>query len=119
MNVTSSFINVTSDNAGRLAEFYRDVVGLELHPGMGPHAFQFGGVTLAFDGHSETKGATKEPSRVVLSMMVDDLAAEQSRLEALGVKFTRTAGKEFWGGIISTFNDPDGNTLQLVQFTPE
>ena len=46
-------------------------------------------------------------------------AAEQSRLEEQGVKFIRTAGKEYWGGVISTFLDPDGNYCQLVQYKPE
>ena len=119
MNVTDTFINITSEDAERLVAFYHGTVGLPMRPEMGDHSVQVGGTTLSFDTHSETRGATKEPSRVIVSMLVDDLAAEQSRLEALGVKFSRTAGKEFWGGLISTFNDPDGNILQLVQFTPE
>ena len=119
MNVTDTFINITSEDAERLVAFYHGTVGLPMRPEMGDHSVQVGCTTLSFDTHSETRGATKEPSRVIISMLVDDLAAEQSRLEALGVKFSRTAGKEFWGGLISTFSDPDGNILQLVQFTPE
>lgn len=115
MNVTGSFVNITTDNAARLGDFYRDTVGLQKQEGMGDYAFVFGGTTLAFDGHSETSGAAKEPSRVIFSMLVDDLAAEQKALEAKGVKFSRTAGKEEWGGIISTFADPDGNLMQLIQ----
>ena len=116
MNVTGSFINITTDNAARLGEFYRETVGLPQQTGMGDYAFVFGGTTLAFDGHNEPSGAAKEPSRVIFSMFVDDLAAEQKALEAKGVKFSRTAGKEEWGGIISTFADPDGNLMQLIEF---
>ncbi|MEP7216568.1 MAG: VOC family protein [Anaerolineaceae bacterium] len=116
MNVTGSFINITSENPARLGDFYRDTVGLQKQEGMGPYAFLFGGTTLAFDGHSETRGAAKEPTRVIFSMFVDDLAAEQKALEGKGVKFLRTAGKEEWGGIISTFADPDGNLMQLIEF---
>ncbi len=116
MDVTGSFINITTDDAARLGAFYRDTVGLTQEEGMGPYAFKFGGTTLAFDGHSETHGAAKEPARVLFSMFVDDLAAEQKRLEAAGVKFSRTAGKEEWGGTISTFADPDGNLMQLIEF---
>ena len=119
MNVTGSVINITSDNAARLGEFYRDTVGLEPEPGMGPHAFKFGGTNLTIDGHSETSGPAREPSRVIFSMMVDDLAAEQKALEAKGVKFSRTAGKEEWGGLISTFSDPDGNLMQLIEYKGE
>ena len=119
MKVTGSFVNITSDNAARLGEFYRDTVGLEAQQGMGLYAFQFGGATLSFDGHSETGGPVKEPSRVIMSMFVDDLAAEQKALEAKGVKFSRTAGKEEWGGLISTFSDPDGNLMQLIEYKGE
>ena len=56
---------------------------------------------------------------MLLNFMVDDLAAEQKRLEAQGVKFIRTAGKEYWGGVISTFVDPDGNYPQLIEFKPQ
>ncbi len=33
--------------------------------------------------------------------------------------FIRNKGVEWWGGVISTFNDPDGNTVQLMQYKPE
>ena len=49
---------------------------------------------------------------------VADLAAEQKRIEGQGVKFIRSAGREEWGGVISTFADPDENYLQLIEFQP-
>src|SRR5262249_19650361 len=66
------------------------------------------------DGHSETKGKAKEPQRVLINFMVDDLDAEQQRLEGLGVPFIRDKGREPWGGRVSTFLDPDGHHLQLI-----
>jgi predicted enzyme related to lactoylglutathione lyase len=71
------------------------------------------------DGRSETTGDVKEPQRVLLNFFVEDLAAEQKRLEVEGVKFIRTADQEFWGGVISTFVDPDGNYAQLIESLPE
>jgi predicted enzyme related to lactoylglutathione lyase len=55
----------------------------------------------------------------LLDFFVDDLAAEQKRLEAAGVRFVRKEGKEYWGGVISTFLDPDGNYVQLIEFRPQ
>ena len=52
----------------------------------------------------------------LVDLVVDDVKAEQSRLEAAGVRFIRTGGKEEWGGTISTFLDPDGNYCQLIQY---
>jgi predicted enzyme related to lactoylglutathione lyase len=109
---------LTSEKPERLMEFYRDVVGLPPKPDFGD-ALDAGGTPFMVDGHSETSGATKEPQRVLISLFVDDLAAEQARLEAKGVKFIRTAGREYWGGVISTFLDPDGNYCQLIEYSPE
>jgi predicted enzyme related to lactoylglutathione lyase len=119
MDIDSFNINVTSEDPERLIAFYRDVVGLPVHEEMGEGAFSVGGAALLVDGHSETHGPAKEPQRVLINFFVADLAAEQSRLEAQDVKFIRTAGREYWGGVISTFLDPDGNYLQLIEFDPD
>jgi hypothetical protein len=34
------------------------------------------------------------------------------------VEFLRDKGTEWWGAIISTFADPDGNYCQLIKFDP-
>ena len=53
---------------------------------------------------------------MLINFFVDDLTSELARLENAGVEFIRTAGKEEWGGVISTFVDPDGNYSQLIEF---
>ena len=121
MKVNQFVLNVTSGDPARLSAFYRNVVGLPPKPEIGEDfAFDIGGGSaLVIDGHSETKGATKEPQRMLVNFFVDDLQAEQGRLEQQGVRFIRTAGREEWGGVISTFLDPDGNYCQLIEFRPE
>jgi predicted enzyme related to lactoylglutathione lyase len=114
MEVAQFGINLTSEHPDRLRAFYADVVGLSRRPDMGDGAFAMGAATLFVDGHSETKGAAKEPQRYLLDLFVGDVAAEQSRLEAAGVRFIRKQGKEEWGGVISTFVDPDGNYVQII-----
>ena len=118
MKVNSLIINVTSEQPERLLAFYRDVVGLAPNPQIGEAAFDADGTPFLIDGHSETKGPAREPQRVLINFFVDDLAAEQSRLEKQGVRFIRSAGKEEWGGVISTFLDPDGNYGQLIEYKP-
>jgi predicted enzyme related to lactoylglutathione lyase len=120
MKINELTVMVTSEDPGRMIAFYRDVVGVPANPDVGEEsAFDAGGTHLFIAGHSETKGPTKEPQRVLLSLFVDDLAVEQKRLEGQGVKFIRTAGREYWGGVISTFVDPDGNYCQLIEIKPE
>jgi predicted enzyme related to lactoylglutathione lyase len=118
MQANQLILNINSENADRLVTFYRDVVGLPPMPEMGPSSFNVGGAAFVIDGHSEVKGTTREPQRVLINFMVDDLAAEQSRLERAGVQFIRKAGREEWGGVISTFLDPDGNYAQLLEYKP-
>ena len=116
MKVDNFHIQITSEDPDRLKSFYRDTVGLPNVPEMGDGAFVVGGANLFVDGHSETKGKTGEPQRMLVDLVVDDVAAEQARLEGQGVSFIRSQGKEERGGTISTFLDPDGNFCQLVQY---
>jgi predicted enzyme related to lactoylglutathione lyase len=120
MKPTSFIVNITSEAPDKLIAFYRDVIELPPNPEIGEGAFEvMPGVSFIVDGHSETKGKAKEPHRVLIDFFVDDLAAEQARLKSKGVKFVREEGKEQWGGVISTFLDPDGNYCQLIQYKPE
>ena len=99
--------------------FYRDVVGIsDDHPEMG-NPFIMGTTWMYIGPHSEVHGPAPEPARLLVNFFVADVAAEQTRLEGLGVAFSRSMAREPWGGIISTFADPDGNYLQLVEFRPE
>jgi predicted enzyme related to lactoylglutathione lyase len=108
----------TSGDPERMRTFYRDVVGLsDDFPELG-NPFMAGQTSIYIGAHSETQGEAKEPARILLNLPVADLAAEQKRIEAQGVKFLRSAGREPWGGVVSTFQDPDGNFLQLMEYRP-
>lgn len=117
MKVNQLILNITSEQPEQLDAFYADVVGLEREPQSG--GFLAGGALFSIDGHSDTKGRAKEPHRYLFSFMVDDIAAEEARLEEQGVQFIRKQGREYWGGVISTFLDPDGNYAQLIEFKPD
>lgn len=117
MDITHFILNVTSEDPDRLRAFYRETVGLTPLPDMGPGAFAVTpGMTLAIGDHEKVHGMTKEPERFLIDFMVTDLKATQDRLKAQGVEFIREEGKEEWGGIISTFLDPDGNYCQLIEW---
>jgi catechol 2,3-dioxygenase-like lactoylglutathione lyase family enzyme len=50
-----------------------------------------------------------------ISFEVDDMAAAHARLLAAGVRFSGEPERQFWGGVLATFDDPSGNQFQLVQ----
>ena len=51
----------------------------------------------------------------MINLGVDDIHAEHNRLSDAGVVFIRPPERESWGGWVATFQDPDGNLLQLLQ----
>lgn len=105
-----------TDNVERLAQFYRDVVGLTVHSER-PHfvAFTSGDVRLSVGLHDGVSGASSDPYRVMVNLAVTDIHRVHSRLAAQGVEFLREPEEEHWGGLVATFRDPDGNLLQLLQ----
>lgn len=118
MEVQSTIINITSEDPRRLYEFYRDVVGLPVVEDMGEMTLNAGGTFFGFDGHSQVAGRAKEPQRYLIDFMIADNAGETARLSGAGVPCLRNAGVEYWGGIISTFTDPDGNYFQVIEYDP-
>ena len=78
-------------------------------------AFDFGGVQLFIEGHSEVSGPAKEPARIILNLNVDDARALESHLKSQNVKWVR-ALEQMDFGLIGTVADPDGNYVQLIQW---
>lgn len=108
-------VGVNSEQPERLIAFYRDTVGLT--PGPVPGSLMAGSApffALIIGDHSELKGETKEPQRVLLNFFVGDLASEEARLKGQGVEFIKSATQAA-GVTIATFLDPDGNYCQLLQ----
>ena len=107
---------IWTDNLDRLVSFYQDTLGLKPHS-VRPDfvAFKWGDMRLSIGKHSEVTGRSREPSRIMVNLGVDDIHKAYQSLSAKGVQFTRPPEKEQWGGWVSTFSDPDGNVLQLLQ----
>ena len=107
---------IWTDNLEGLVAFYRDTLGLEPHSVLPEFvAFQWGDMRLSLGTHSEVHGQSREPLRVMVNLGVEDIHKVYRALSARGVSFTRPPAQEHWGGWVSTFSDPDGNTLQLLQ----
>ena len=100
-----------------MARFYRDTLGLtprsskrRLHQlRLGRRAAERGGA------RPRPAAPARDPLRVMINLVVDDIRAVHARLARAGVAFTRAPEREDWGGWVATFADPDGNTLQLMQ----
>lgn len=109
---------IWTEDLGRLLPFYRDTLGLKTQMETGEFVVFAAeqGAALCLGLHSEVKGPSRDPSRVMVDLAVDDCRAEYDRLRAKGVEFIREPGVDPGDGImIATFKDPDGNVLQLMQ----
>jgi catechol 2,3-dioxygenase-like lactoylglutathione lyase family enzyme len=49
------------------------------------------------------------------TLMVDDINKTYEALTAKGVEFLSEPEKQPWGGILTTFKDPDGNVFTLME----
>jgi catechol 2,3-dioxygenase-like lactoylglutathione lyase family enzyme len=124
MLATSKVIAFTATtNPDAALVFYRDVLGLTLISDE-PYAIVFdaGGTMLRVQ---KTMQHTSAP-HTLLGWEVHDVTSAVRGLVARGVAFRRYDGMGqdddgIWtapgGGKIAWFNDPDGNTLSLTQFT--
>lgn len=109
---------IWSEHIDNLLPFYRDVVGLK--PGVStPDFVVFGDQTapaLAIGTHSEVHGRTIEPARHMVGLMTDDIHADTARLKAAGVRFVEEPNHQGGGFWLATFEDPEGNLIQLYEF---
>lgn len=114
-------LHISVTDLDRSIAFYRDVLQVPFLfrvPGQPMAFFQSGDVRL-YLGIPESE---EFRSHNVLYFTVDDIDAEQARLEGLGVTFldkphivNRTEESELW---MSFFVDPDDHKLALMQDKP-
>ncbi len=115
-------ILIGSANATKLAEFYRETLGLKqtMEFEMGDKneagfSFDLGTTTLVVMDHSEVKGKNPNPQRLILNLEVSDIEKEAARLAKMKVKKKQDIYHIEEYGYVATFIDPDGNFFQLVQ----
>jgi len=112
--------SIWSEDLNNLLPFYRDIVGLPV--GLDTPGFVVLGEShepaLALGTHSEVHGPAAEPARHTVAFETDDIDAEFARLKEQGVEFIEEPTAPGDTGVrVATFKDPEGNLIQLLQFT--
>jgi catechol 2,3-dioxygenase-like lactoylglutathione lyase family enzyme len=99
----------------RAIAFYRDLLGLPMvrRDGGSWAVFDVDGRTLAL--HGAVDGRSFEPGGAAVVFGVDDLDVAVALLTERGVRFDHQGDV---GGYarFAAFKDPDGNTLQLIEY---
>ena len=114
LNLNSVMIGTTQPK--ELASFYEKVLGKPadmIDAENGFYGWQVGSMFLSVLEHSEMKGRSKEPGRVIINFETPQVKEEFERIKALGAVVIK-APYEMGGGWIATLADPDGNYFQLI-----
>ncbi len=114
-----------SENAEKLAKFYKEKVGLKItfEAVMGEgkdetNMYEFkmkNGSSMNIMDHKKVKGKNKSPNRMMINLEVDDIEKEVKRLVKNKVKKIQDTYHVEGYGYVATFEDMDGNYFQLVQ----
>ncbi len=100
----------------RAVEFYRDVVGLPLARREGDSWAQFETGSVRFTLHGAVPGHPVSPGGATAVFEVEDLDRARRTLEDRGVVFHEMAGEVAGFARFASFPDPDGNTVQLIEY---
>ncbi|MDQ3987642.1 MAG: VOC family protein [Actinomycetota bacterium] len=113
-------IMLGSEDSKKLADFYAKVLGSS-NPDWSDEAngwfgFQAGDGSLAIGPHSDVKGKSQQPGRVMLNFSTPEVNAEFERIKAIGAEVVTEPYEPGGGGgmLLCTFADPDGNYFQLA-----
>lgn len=112
---------VGSANATKLAKFYKEKVGLKqtwdavMGENSNVYGFTIGGMDLVIMDHSDVKGKSKDPSRLMFNLEVDNIEKEFTKLKKAGVKVVAKIYHIEEYGHVATFEDLDGNYFQFVK----
>ena len=128
--ITSKYrVSIFSENPDRLKEFYVNVLMFKEtikvdRPGEYGYGIEVAkGYKLWVAIHSEVKGKSNEKFRIMLSFYVDDIKSyfdriiKESKVKILESPTLACVGIKGEERIICSFLDPDGNLIQMVQFT--
>ncbi len=117
-----SCILIWSENYRRLADWYKDVFDFEIsgsldHPQDTGIEFTLpnGGPWLWIGKHSQIKGESKDPLRIMFNIDVDSIDETYQHLCKHKIKIIAKPFKaptfDLW---FITFSDPDGNVVQCI-----
>ena len=118
------YVQIFVSDFGRAVEFYEDCVGLSVtfrDDDLGWAEMATEGATLALRrAGAELPEAQKQVGRPSgITLLVPDLEAVYRSLSDKAVRFSRPPTREPWGGLMTSFFDPDGNEISLLEEMPQ
>lgn len=114
MNFNSILIG--SDDPQRLVDYYTKVLGEPTYADGGYTGWQLGTGNMSVGAHSEVKGKSPHPGRIIWNIESTDVQGDFERMAAAGAIVIREpySFDDFPDMWIATLADPDGNYFQLM-----
>ncbi len=113
-----SGVMIGSENSNVLGEFYTNIFGKPGWQNDDWYGFDISGGILMIGPHSEVKGKSQSPGRIIITFETDKLKDDFDRIKELGGEVisepyqpSKDENPDTW---LATFADPDGNYLQLA-----
>lgn len=122
MNLNTARVFVR--DIARARRFYADGLGLKVHAEDLSHGycvFNAGNCELvveAVDAQAPPEDQALVGRFTGLSFLVPSVHVAHQDMVQRGVVFTGAPERQFWGGTLATFRDPDGNEFQIVHRDP-
>ncbi len=108
-------IMIGTSDVKRLGTFYQEVIGRKEDMGEeGWYGWSAGNTFLSIGAHSEVKGESKEPQRLILNFETNEVKEEFERISKIEGAQVIKEPYEMQGAWIATLADPDGNYFQLM-----
>ena len=99
----------------RAVAFYEEVLGLKLMRRDGGNWAEFDAGPIRLALHGAVEGHPVEPGGATAAFRVADVDAARGRLEGRGVTIDHAGEVGTWARY-ATFRDPDGNTVQVIEY---
>ncbi len=117
-------IMIGSDDPKGLSAFYAKVLGAPTWEDGGYTGWMLGDSGIMIGEHSDVKGTSAEPARVMWNFETDDVKGEFARIKGAGATVVQepyqpggpAESTDFW---MATFADPDGNYFQIASPPPD
>jgi predicted enzyme related to lactoylglutathione lyase len=109
-------ILIGSEDPQRLVDYYTKIFGKPAMSDGGYTGWQIGSGFIAIGPHSEVKGKSAHPGRIIWNIETTDVKGEFDKMKAAGAIVVREpySFEGFPDSWIATLADPDDNYFQLM-----
>lgn len=105
---------VGTGNLQAMGDFYTKILGDATMKMGEAFGWDFSGTWFTIMEHSEIKGASKEPARMIINFESDDVKGDFEKAKGIGAKVIKEPyTMEGMNGFMCTLEDPDGNYFQF------